>query len=144
MSVRDVAETALRKSKFAALVKASEREAEASAEEQVRRSRQQRAAQTLERSPLGEWFPDATWEIIDYTCAGCSLQYQSDGTDIIVASDDGVQFSLSQRGDDECEVYAVKLYRPPPTDYYANDGPYYRGSIVNSVEDVGRFLVWNP
>lgn len=105
-------------------------------EEAERRARGQ---ETLERSPLHEWFPDTKFSIIDYTGVGTSLQYQSNGTDIIVESDDGVQFGLSAAYDsDNIEVQVVQLMAA--TGGHVHEGPYYAGQVVDSALEVGLIL----
>lgn len=102
------------------------------------RERSQRGQITLDNSPLYAWFPDTTFEIIDYTGVGTSLQYQSDGSEIIVESDDEVKFGLKQWETGEIEVHAVELYRP--TSFYGGGDPYYTGPLVESPIDVGVWL----
>lgn len=108
------------------------------AEERKLQESNERAAYVLEHSPLNEWFPNATWDIIEYMGVGTSLQYQSDGSEIIVQSNDGVCFALSMNlrdagyGATDCHVHVVKLYKP--TGPYSSDSPYYRGVEVKSVE----------
>ena len=107
--------------------------------------RDERAAYVLEHSPLSEWFPDATFEIIDYTGVGTSLQYQSDGSDIIVRSDDGVLFGLHMQR----QVYAEQpakikvflvVFRQPYQYIPGISEPCYSGPKVKSAEDVARVL----
>lgn len=114
-------------------------------EENERQAREARAKFVLMHAPIHEWFPDSTFEIMNYHAKGCSLQYESDGSEIIVRSDDGVEFALSMNLRDSgwgetppCEVHVVKLHTP--TGYYASDGPYYTGPKVESAEDVARTL----
>lgn len=119
---------------------ASAREAQRrAAEARETRERHARGQETLASSPLHEWFPDATFGIVDYTAVGTSLQYQSNGSDIIVESDDGVQFGLSAHYETgEIEVHVVKLVKPSPA--YAHEGYYYSGPRVESALEVGLWL----
>lgn len=130
--------------RIVAAAEAAER-AERDRIQRERQERNDRAAYVLAHAPINEWFPESTWDIIDFTAQGTSLQYQSDGSDIIVQSDDGVCFALSMNlrdagigGATECEVHVVELHRPVGA--YEHEGPYYRGSKVKSVEDVARVL----
>lgn len=131
MSVREVAAAAWAD-------KAQRLDEEQKAQEQAERDRlarrQERAGAVLDYSPLSRWFPDATFNIINYTSVGTSLQYQSDGTDIIVRSDDGVLFALSYVSPAEVHVYCVELIGGSGSE------AYYSGPRVESVEDVGKVL----
>ena len=124
----------------AAEARAAQRVAE-EAREAARR--QQRASELLEAAPLHEWFPDTTFEIVAYTGVGTSLQYVSNGQDIIVKSDDGVLFGLSWElspdpDESPVRVHAVKLRQP--SEPYMTEGPYYAGRTVCSALEVGLWL----
>lgn len=139
MSVRETAAAAHEAATQSAEQFAAQQER---ARQAAARERNERAAITLERSPLMRWFPDATFDIIDYTGVGTSIQYQSDGTDIIVRSDDGVLFGLGYVSPTEVHVSCVELVEA--TGHYAHEGSYYSGPRVHGPEDVGAWLARRP
>jgi len=135
VSVKDIAGRA-----YAAWEAAEQRRIDEAREAETRKAveRQQRARAVLDRSMLPRWFPNTTFNIVEYTGVGTSRQYQSDGSDIIVRSDDGVLFGLSYVSPTEIHVYCVELCQPSAA--YAHEGAYYSGPRVKNPAEVGKAL----
>lgn len=112
-----------------------------------------RSRETLERSPLHEWFPGETWDLMAYARRGCGVGLEVyDGSEIVVADSQRSVYLLLQpekrrsRLEGECaatetETVAVYLVDATPSIDTDTQYAYYNGPEVKSVQQLGEFLL---
>lgn len=108
------------------------------------RVREEKAASTLAHSPLGEWFPDEEFDIIDFASKGTAIGIDAHDGSACVVTDKQRSVLLLLQHDKAMDgtiwapprVYLVERKTDTDTHY-----SYYDGPEVRSVEDIGKAMI---
>lgn len=108
-------------------------------EQAIENAKYTRAQITLAESPLDEWFPGASWDIMSFSNVGCAAGY-SDGTGIVVSDEERSMYLLLERADRDDAATSVAVYCVVQDTDSDTGYSYWSGPQVRSVLDIGQVL----